>query len=197
MEREKKQQLPISLLPKDIAKNTMKVSLAEDPSRQNETARAILYVPPGGCVYKHSHDESNPDSEVYIMIIINSDRTGYTVKGLEVAGNNSPTETDSHSIESSDQPQICIAIKRSQISGLWNDYAEKNPESFLEALGFKLELSNNFLKVTSTVPGHEPEIVTIYDKKNMITYSTTQIQQTATLKSLQGTQFPTSNKGAR
>ena len=185
MEKEKQR---ISLLPDDIAINTMKATLDENPI---ETARAILYVAIGGQVFEHTHDT---DSEIYLIIEPNEDRSDFTVDVRNVVGNNSPTSQKSHSIEQSEQPRIAITTKRSQADKLW-DYDWKkysqNGKGFLEALGFQIQLSDSFLKITSTVPDHKPEIVTIYDKIGMITYSSSYgIEQIRKLDTPKSTGLP-------
>ena len=184
MESKKNQQPHISLLPKEIAKNTMKTSLAEDPSRHNETARAILYVPQGGSVYEHSHDkESNADSEVYILIKPNKDGKTYTLEVLDVAGSNSPTGTITHSIEPSDESKIAIAIKRGQRDGLWSDYT-KDGETFIRNLGFKIKLFGESIIISSTTQEQDSETVTITPNRDWIRYFSLEAEESNTLDGL-------------
>ena len=124
----------LSFLPEDKGENVIKFNLREG---NKENARAILYLPEGSKVIKHTHNE---DSEVYvdilkIMQVINSDETlkGHTLtealkivedygcpahvknwfetllaSATKVAGQNSPTGDLGHEIAPSKNPQIYL-----------------------------------------------------------------------------------------
>lgn len=189
MEREKNKKPHICLLDKNKGENVMVVSLTKNPSKHNETARAILYVPSGGSVYEHSHDkEFNPDSEVYIMIKPNKDGKSYTLEVLDVAGSNSPTDKTSHSIEPSDEPQIGIAIKRGQDDGLWSDYTIDGEtidgETFIRNLGFQITLLGESIILSSTTQEQVSETVTITPSRDLIRYFSLEAEEHNTLGGL-------------
>ena len=166
----------ISLLPEEIAIDTVKTNLN---TAESETARAILYVAPGGYVKGHSHsiESKNKYSEVYIIIKPNADRTDYTVEVHNVAGSNSPTGTLEHSIEQSDVPQICIAIKKGQEDGLWTDWVEQhtNPKAYLKKLDLEISLENGLIYIVSHPDkNQESEKVIINFNRDSITYCSSQ-----------------------
>ncbi len=163
-------QTKCALLPDKIADKVMKVTLEKD-HKAGETARAILFVPKGSCVYPHSHSqEQNPDSEVYIDLLeVARKGLDRLSKFPEVAGSNSPTYKLIHSIEKSNQPQVFLAIKKGQQKDAWNDF-KVDIVWYLKTLNLVPVLEGNKIIIKSNPIKEKKEIVEVDMVKNKVNY---------------------------
>lgn len=171
-----------TLLPNEIGEGVIKISLQNNSS---ETARAILFVSPNGCVYEHSHDtDKNKDSEIYIDLL---EIVKNGVKQLnvlpEVAGSNSPTGKKEHSIQKSNRPQIILAIKKGQEEDAWREFFS-DFESYFQSLGITCLQNGDNIIITSNATGEVEESVTINTVRNSVTYCGNN-QEFVTLSGLQ------------
>ena len=157
-----------SLLPEAMGEKVVKINL-DHP--HDETARAILFVPARGFVREHSHAvEQNPDSEVYLDLL---DIAQNGVKNLqhkpEVAGVNSPTGKLVHSIAANEQPQVYLAIKKSQKAQAWRELEADLP-AYLHSLHFGCSILDKRLNIVSNGAKDRQEFVVIDFEKNQVNY---------------------------
>ena len=186
----------LSFLPEDKGENVIKFNLREG---NKENARAVLYLPEGSKVIKHTHNE---DSEVYvdilkIMQVINGDETlkGHTLtevlkivedygcpahiknwfetllaSATKVAGQNSPTGDLGHEIAPSKNPQIYLAIKKGKEEKNWDQLdCKKNKNCFAYFDNLDFDCQ---LKENELVmlSGQEQELVKINTNNQVIEY---------------------------
>lgn len=159
-----------TLLPNIIGEKVIKITLECDKAAA-ETARAVLFVTPGGFVKEHSHQiGQNPDSEVYINLfnIVNQGTSKVNIKP-EVAGSNSPTGKLKHSIEKSNRPQIYLAIKKGQNKEAWQTFSN-DFEEYLQNLHFGCSVYGNQLSIFSNGNPKKKEFVAIDFVNNRVKY---------------------------
>lgn len=171
------------LLPENIGRDVIKINLDKG---KNENARVILFVPKGGCVFPHSHaSNKNKDSEVYIDLLKILKQGIKNIETPVVAGSNSPTDTLEHEIINSEEPQIILAIKKTQDKGEWDEF-NADFEGYFNGLNVKVEsLDKEIIRIKFNSIEGKNGTIAIYTKTNAVSFDNGDIKDFITLKSLQ------------